>query len=40
MVELNQTEFPCDKPIEHYQLAKDKAIFKRNKYQCNLCNTS
>lgn len=37
--ELSVNENPYDNPVEHYQIAKDAAIFKRNKYRCSICDT-
>ena len=38
--ELSKYEFPCDKPIEHYQIGKDQSMFNKNKYQCSICLTT
>lgn len=38
--ELQSIEFPYDWPIEHYQIAKDKAIQCRQKYTCSICGTT
>ena len=35
--ELEVVEFPCEEPLEHYQITKDRAIFKRDKYRCSVC---
>lgn len=37
--ELSVNESPYDNPVEHYQIAKEEAIFKRKKYKCSVCNT-
>jgi hypothetical protein len=37
--ELSVNESPYDNPVEHYQIAKEAAIFKRNKYRCSICDT-
>ena len=28
---------PYDNPVEHYQMAKESAIFNRKKYECSVC---
>ena len=34
---LEESIFPGESPIEQYQIAKDKAIFNRNRYPCHIC---
>lgn len=37
--ELSVNENPYDNPVEHYQIAKEAALFNRNKYKCSICDT-
>jgi hypothetical protein len=37
--ELQVIEAPYDNPVEYFQLAKEDAIFKQNKYKCSVCSS-
>ncbi len=37
--ELSLIESPYDDPVEHFQSAKDAAMFERKKYKCSICDS-
>lgn len=39
MLELEDIDFPYEKPIEHFQNGKDYSMFNKNKYLCSICLT-